>query len=216
MSRQDAEVWPWLLAAGVVGGGVLVALAASQRGSVATFVSPKGNALPPGQKAEGYSTLDVEAAARMLASENPRGSERLHIEQIWTQLRSRKRGQSLFDRITAGSGWGAQGKRVPPGRTRPVSTAESASERLRALADSVLRGARPSIVPEARKFFEPEQQDRAFAAAEAARNKRAAGGALTAKETRLLGYHRDANQIRAEWLKSSRYLDTIDGVEFYT
>lgn len=216
MSRGDAEVWPWMLAAGVVGGGVLVAVAALSRGGVASVPPSAGSAPSRRPHGEPYSTLDVEAAARMLASENPRGSEHLHVEQIWTQLRSRKPGQSLFDRITAGSGWGEQGKRIPPGRTRPVATTEPASNRFRTLADSVLRGERPSGLPGARKFFEPEQQDRAFAAAEAARKKRAAGGVLTAKETRLLGYHRDANQVRAEWSKSSRYVGTIDGVEFFT
>ena len=205
-----------MLAAGVVGGGVIVALAALSRGGAASLPSPRGNAPPPSVQGEPYSELDVEAAARMLASENPRGSERLHVEQIWTQIRSRKPGQSLFDRITAGSGWGEQGKRTPPGRVRPVATTEPASNRFRTLADSVLRGKRPSTLPGARKFFEPEQQDRAFAAAEAARKKRAAGGVLTAKETRLLGYHRDANQVRAEWSKSSRYVGTIDRVEFFT
>ena len=213
MSRSDAEVWPWMLAAGVVGGGVLVALAALSRGGVTSL--PPGSAPTP-RTPQAYSPLDVEAAARMLASENPRGSERLHVEQIWTQIRSRKPGQNLFDRITAGSGWGEQGKRTPPGRVRPVATTEPASNRFRALADSVLRGERPSTLPGARKFFEPEQQDRAFAAAEAARKKRAAGGVLTVKETRLLGYHRDANQVRAEWSKTSRYVGTLDGVEFFT
>lgn len=216
MSRSDAEVWPWMLAAGVLGGGMLVALAALSRGGVASLPSPRRSDPPPRAQGTPYSTLDVEAAARMLASENPRGSERLHVEQIWTQIRSRKPGQSLFDRITAGSGWGEQGKRTPPGRTRPVATTEPASNRFRTLANSVLRGERPSTLPGARKFFEPEQQDRAFAAAEAARKKRAAGGVLTAKETRLLGYHRDANQIRAEWSKTSRYVGTLDGVEFFT
>ena len=215
MSRSDAQVWPWMLAASVVGGGVIVALAALSRAGAASLPSPQGSA-PPRHQGEPYSALDVEAAARMLASENPRGSDRLHIEQIWTQIRSRKPGQSLFDRITAGSGWGEQGKRTPPGRVRPVATTEPASNRFRTLAHSVLRGERPSTLPGARKFFEPEQQDRAFAAAEAARKKRAAGGVLTVKETRLLGYHRDANQVRAEWSKSSRYVGTIDRVEFFT
>lgn len=192
----------------------MVALAALSRGA-ASLPSPRGSA-PPRAQGEHYSALDVEAAARMLASENPRGSERLHVEQLWTQIRSRKPGQSLFDRITAGSGWGEQGKRMPPGRVRPVATTEPASNRFRILATSVLRGECPSTLPGARKFFEPEQQDRAFAAAEAARKKRAAGGVLTAKETRLLGYHRDANQVRAEWSKSSRYVGSIEGVEFFT
>ena len=215
MSRNDVEVWPWMLAAGMVGGGMLVAWAALSR-SVGASLPPLPGSAPAPRTPQAYSPLDVEAAARMLASENPRGSERLHVEQIWTQLRSRKPGQSLFERITAGSGWGEQGKRMPPGHVRPVATSEPASDRLRTLADRVLRGELPSTLPGARKFFKPKQQDRAFAAAEAARRKRAAGGVLTAKETRLLGYRRDANQVRTEWSKSSRYLGTVDGMEFFT
>ena len=223
MSREDTPIWPWVFAAGVVGGGALMAWATFRRSNAYSGGPPLGRnrQVPTGKESfpsqeAPYSQLDVEAAARMLASENPRGSERLHIEQIWTQLRSRKRGQSLFDRITAGSGWGEQGKRVPPGRVRPVATTEPATRRLLALAESVLRGDRPSILAGARKFFEPEQQDRAFAAAEAARKRLAAGGVLTDKERRLLGYRRNAQQVRAEWLKTSRYVGTIEGLEFFT
>ena len=222
MSREDAQIWPWVFAAGVVGGGALVAWAALRPGSPLAAAIPAGRPpVPAGRdtaaaQAAPYSKLDVEAAARMLASENPRGSERLHIEQIWTQLRSRKRGQSLFDRITAGSGWGEQGARNPPGRIRPVATTESATPRFRALAERVLRGESSSTLPGARKFFEPDVQDRAFAAAEAARKRLAAGGALTDKERRLLGYRRNAQQIRAEWLKTSRYVGIVDRVEFFT
>lgn len=222
MSREGAQIWPLVFAAGVVGGGALVAWAALRSGGLLTNAPPDRRPLVPAgkdttvAKVASYSKLDIEAAARMLASENPRGSERLHVEQIWTQLRSRKRGQSLFDRITAGSGWGEQGARNPPGRVRPVATTESSTPRFRALAERVLRGEYPSILPGARKFFEPDVQDRAFAAAESARKRLAAGGALTDKERRLLGYRRNAQQIRAEWLKTSRYVRTVDRVEFFT
>lgn len=222
MSREDTQIWPWFFAAGVVGGGALVAWATLRRGGPPPVVPSAGMHPNPAQGAPAsaqealYSKLDIEAAARMLASENPRGSERLHIEQIWTQLRSRKRGQSLFDRITAGSGWGEQGKRNPPGRVRPVATTEPATPRFLTLAESVLRGERSSNLPGARKFFDPEVQDRAFAAAEAARKRLAAGAVLTDKERRLLGYRRTAQQVRAEWLKTSRYVGTIDRVEFFT
>ena len=163
-----------------------------------------------------FSTLDVEAAARMLASENPRGSEQLHIEQIWTQIRSRKKKQSLFDRITNGSGWGEQGQRQAPGRVRPVATTEPANDRQRTLAVAVLSGSRASRLTGARKFFEPAVQDRAFEKGEQARKKLASGVPLLKEERRFLGYRKRARDIRAEWLKKSAFLDTIDGVEFYT
>lgn len=161
--------------------------------------------------------LDVEAAARMLASENPRGSQALHIEQIHTQLRARKRGQSLFERITAGSGFGAQGERARGGGLRPVATVQAATDALRSLARQVLEGVHASVLDGARKFFEPEQQDRAFAIAERARAKRKRGELLSAQEQRLLGYRRTASEVRANWVGGgARYVGQLDGVEFYT
>lgn len=160
---------------------------------------------------------DVEAGARMLASENPRASRALHVEQLWTQIRSAKPGQSLFDRITAGSGWGPQGGRVAPGRTRPVATSLDASDSQRALVRDVLEGREPSSLPGARKFFEPAQQDRAYAIAQLARGKQARGEPLTDRERRLLPYKRNAAGVRAKWSKErGRLVGTIDGVEFWT
>lgn len=220
MSR--GEVWPWLLmGSAVAGGGLLLILGlgrtASQRPGVAASPPPAKLPLPPPPPPREYTELDVEAAARMLASENPRGSERLHIEQVWTQLRARKRGQSLFARITAGSGFGPQGERTPPGKLRPVASQNPATNRLRILAEEVLQGDHPSTLPGARKFFEPEQQDLVFAIAEAARKKLAAKEPLTAQEKRLIKYHKDAAQQRAEWLADgARIVGRIDGVEFFT
>ena len=94
---------------------------------------------------------------------NARGSKALHIELIHAELRARRPGQDLFDRLTAGSGWGRQGERTPGGGVRPVSTEEPATPALRQLAREVLVGLHPSTMPAARKFFEPAQQDRALA-----------------------------------------------------
>lgn len=219
MSRHES-VWPWLLMGGVVaGGGLLLTWALGNPAPqlpelVPAKVPPP---VPPAPKQQDYTQLDVEAAARMLASENPRGSERLHIEQVWTQLRARHRGQSLYARITAGSGFGPQGERTPPGRLRPVASENPATNRLRILAEKILQGDYPSILPGARKFFEPAQQDRAFAIAEAARKKRAAGEPLTDREKRLLKYHMDAAHKRAEWIaEGAKLLGSFDGVEFFT
>lgn len=164
-----------------------------------------------------FTEADVEAAARMLASENPRGSRALHIEQIHTQLRARPQGQSLFARITAGSGWGPQGERKPGGGVRPVSTEAPATEALRQLAREVLSGVHPSTLPEARKFFEPGQQDRAFAVATRARQKQAGGLPLSKQEQRLIHYRRSAEDQRRRWLtEGAKYIGTIDQVEFYS
>ena len=222
MSKGEVDVWPWVVAAGLAGGGIAILARIAARGSLQASDTKEAN---PRQRLprvvnipleRPFSTLDVEAAARMLASENPRGSEQLHIEQIWTQIRNRRKRQSLFDRITNGSGWGEQGEKQAPGGLRPVATTEPATDAFRTLAVSVLSGARPSRLPGARKYFEPAVQDRAFELGEAARKKLASGQPLLPKERRLLKYRKSARNIRAEWLKKSTFLDSIDGIEFYT
>lgn len=163
-----------------------------------------------------FSTLDIEAAARMLASENPRESEQLHVEQIWTQLRSRAKGQSLYSRITQGSGWGIQGSRIRPGGIRPVSTAEPANDNFRRLAHRVLRGEMPSTLLGAKKFFEPAVLDKALKIGREARRKLAAGEPLTEQERRLRYYKKSAAEVRQDWLKTSKLVGVIDRIEFYT
>lgn len=157
------------------------------------------------------TALDVEALARMIASENPKGSIRLWVEQCWTQLRSRRRGQSIYDRITGGAGWGKQGGKRPVASENPASTEHMMIARL------VLLGSELSEWTTTRKFFEPRQQDLAFAEAEAARAKKARGETLTPKELRILGYKHDADGIRRLWIaEGSRHVGTIEGVEFWT
>lgn len=164
-----------------------------------------------------FTEADIEAGARMLASENPRGSRALHIEQVHTQLRAAKPGESLYDRTTAGSGWGPQGERAAGGGVRPVSTTQPATAAHRDLVRRILAGQYRSHLPGARRFFEPAAQDRAFAIAERARQKQHAGETLTPQESRLLKYRRNAQQVRAKWLsEGSRFLERIDSVEFYS
>lgn len=210
MSR--APVWPWLLMGGTLAGGALIALA--------TAGSDQKRPRPEPDLARGpdsFSELDVEAAARMLASENPDRSQRVHIEQIWTQLRARKAGQSLFDRITAGSGWGPQGEKRTWGGVRPVATTEPATDAFRKLAREVLAGQHPSELPGAKKFWEPALQDKVLAVAERGRQKQMAGLPLTPQEKRLAGYKKTASQVRADWTrKGSRVVETLEGVEFLT
>lgn len=216
MSTRRPQEDSWILAAmfggtALLGGALLVMAAWPGHGSDSLLPSDSWQTAPT------FSEADVEAAARMLASENPRGSRALHIEQIHTQLRSRKPGQSLFDRITAGSGWGQQGERRPPGGVRPVSTEEPATDELRELARAVLDGLHPSQLPTARKFFEPAQQDRAVQIAVRAREKQAAGLTLTAQEQRLLRYRKTAAEIRRHWISDgAKHVGTLNGVEFFT
>jgi hypothetical protein len=156
------------------------------------------------------SAADEEAIARMLASENERGSERLWAELIWSQLRSLGTA-SIWQRITAGQGYG------PQGGARPVSSDKPATTATRAYAARFLADLPPSSLPGARRFFEPLQQDRAFAIAESARRKLASGQPLTRQEQRLRLYKSDANDIRRRWAsKGHRYIGTVEGVEFWT
>lgn len=173
-------------------GGALIVRALTTKGQTLP-ATPEPERLTPPRKPRTqsipsqtpFSTLDIEAAARMLASENPRGSERLHVEQIWTQLRSMTKGQSLYERITNGSGWGQQGIRVRPGGIRPVSTEEPTNESFRRFVHRVLRGEIPSSLPGAKKFFEPAVLEKALKIGKEARRKLAAGEPLTKQQRRL-------------------------------
>lgn len=162
---------------------------------------------------------DIEAAARMLASENPRESQQLHTEQVWTQIRAAARGETLFERITAGNGYGPQGKRAPGGKKdRPVASQEPATDGFRQLVREVLDGKRPSNLLGARRFFEPDVEDRAFAIAERARAKKQAGEALSPQEQRLLGYRYNADGIRKKWQEKDghRLVGALGPLEFFT
>lgn len=217
MARKQDNTGAWAVGAALGGtalvGGILLAVAAWPR----PVPSPRRLPSDDWQTEPSFKEADIEAAARMLASESATGSRALHIELIHSQLRARKKGQDLFDRITAGSGWGPQGERQPGGGVRPVSTEEPATPALRQLAREVLAGAHPSALSGARKFFEPEQQDRAFAVAERARQKQAAGQPLSKNEKRLLGYRRTADEVRKEWrAEGARYVGRLGGFEFFT
>lgn len=195
--------------AGVTGLGLMLAATLTKRNQAA-----------PRQKEPEFTSqrdADIEALARMFASENPRGGERLLIELAWTQLRSLGKGQTLFGLLTAGSGFGEQGEKENDGGVRPVSTAEPATPRFRQLAERILAGLEESTLAGARRFFEPLQQDKAYAVGTRARAKLARGEPLTTQERRLRNYKSDAEQLRKRWTaKGHRKIGTIEGVEFYT
>lgn len=206
--RQDALPFEFFLFGGLtLAAGVAIAALALRKkepgGAEAAMAPPTP-----------WTELDVEAAARMLSSENPRGSRALHIEQIWTQIRSTAPGQTLYDRITAGSGWGPQGQQAGGGKRRPVSTDQPTTEAFRQLARRVLAGLEPSTIPGAKRFFEPAEQDAAFRIAERARAKQRTGQPLTPRESRLLRYRFDADSLRERWGLRNK-LRTIDGIEFF-
>ena len=160
-----------------------------------------------------FTSRDVEAAARMIASENPSGPEQAKVEQIWTQLRAKRPSESLYDQITAGLGWGAQGGR------RPAATSKPAMDADRTLAWDVLRGKRPSQLAGARKFFDPAQEDKVYRQVTKARADLAEGKDISKRSRELLalGYQRTAEGVRQEWQrKGGKPVATIGPVEFWT
>ena len=177
-------------------------------GLVAALLSSGGRGST--KRTIGGSSADEEAIARMLASENPDGSAELWTEQIWSQLRSLGK-SSIWWHLTGGKGYG------PQGGARPVATHQAPTAATRAFAARFLATLPPSSLPGARQFFEPVQQDRAFAIAEEGRRKAAKGLPLTPQEQRLRLYFSDATDIRKRWSrKGYRYVGTVDGVEFWT
>ena len=97
-----------------------------------------------------------------------------------------------------------------------MATSEPATKKTREFVARFLAAPPPSRLVGATRFFEPSQQDRAFAIAEEARRKKALGLPLSVQELRLMAYQSDAAGIRQRWAKSGRYIETIGGVEFWT
>ena len=221
MSRKDPSITAVAVAAGSVLtlGGFAVALSMSRRVAENALPSsprpqPDETLLVPTPRL-GFSEDDVEAAARMLASENGLGSPQLWTELIGSQLHARKAGETLYERITAGSGYGRQGEREWPGKTRPVSTDQEASPIHRVWAREVLTGLHTPRFGSAIAFFDPDQQDKAYAVAQRAKAKQKQGLPLTEQEKRLSHYRKTAAEVRADWQKTLRLVGTIDGVEFW-
>ena len=186
---------------------------------------PAGGAAPPGppkvQPAgadaklleQTFTLQDVEAAARMIASENRREGELLKVEQLWAELRAKRRSESLFDRITKGQGWGVQNKR------RPVATGTAPTDAERELVWEVLRGNKPSTLPGARKYFEPEQEDRIYRQVTQARADLKAGKTISPRSQQLIaaGYGKTADEVRQDWaVDGARMVGVVGPVEFWT
>lgn len=179
-------------------------------GTLAAIVAALAAAGPRRQAGALLGTLDEEAIARMLASEKSSGGPALWRELIWTQIRAMGR-QSLYRQMTGGIGYG------PQGGARPVSTDQPPTPRTLAYAAQFLATLPASSMPGARRMFEPLEQDRLYVIGERARGKRHAGEPLTRQEQRALQYKSDAADIRRRWIsKGHRYVDSLDGFEFWT
>ena len=216
MSRRKSDSAMTALAIGgtiLTLGGFVAALALSRRATTEPSFGPLLQ--PTGAPGTEFSEDDLEAAARMLASENGNGSRALWAELIGSQLHARKPSETLFDRITAGSGYGPQGEKSWPGAVRPVATEQPVLPVHRKFAAEVLAGLHPAQFLKAVAFFEPAQQDKVLRIADRAREKLKQGLPLTKQEERLRHYTKSADDIRADWQKTMRLAGTIDGVEFY-
>lgn len=161
------------------------------------------------------TTEDVEAAARMVASENPSAGKEVWIEQIWTQIReAREHKTTLHRQITGGHGYGPQGKGL-----RPVATTKEAAEEHRQVAREVLSGAHPSKLEGAKRFWDPRQQDAIFRQVQKGLADKAAGKPITKRTQELIdvGYKRDAEGVRKKWRSEGKALVGVLGpVEFWT
>ncbi len=212
---------------GLVLGAGLVAAAGAGLAAILRRSSPPAPAAPPRRlvpsapappQSVEVDLLDVLAAARMIASENPHGPEQAKVEQIHAKLRARRKGQSFYNYATGGHGWGKQG-RGQDGHFRLVSTEEEATAKDFKLAKEVVSGQRPSILPQARTFFDPDQQDRVYRQVQQGLKDLAAGRAVSKRTRDLLklGYQKTAQQVREGWAKSGqKYVGTIGPVEFWT
>lgn len=163
--------------------------------------------------AQDFTNRDAEAVARMIASENPSATEQAHVEQVWTQLRSQKKTETLYDRITAGEGYGPQ---IAP---RPVASGKAPTTAQLELAWDVLRGKKLSVLPGAKKFFDPDQEDKVYAQVTKGRADLAAGKPITKRTAELIAakYHRTAEQVRQKWTREgTKEVGTIGPVEFWT
>ena len=162
---------------------------------------------------QSFTLQDVEAAARMIASENRREGERLKVEQIWAELRAKRKSESLYDRITKGQGYGVQNKK------RPVATGTKPTEAERELVWEVLRGNKPSRLPGARKYFEPDEEDRIYRQVTRARADLKAHRPISPRSQELIaaGYGKTAAEVRADWAsKGAKLVGVVGPVEFWT
>lgn len=95
-------------------------------------------------------TLDVLAGARLIASEHASGSPAEHACIADSECnRAKRRGQTLFESLTRGHGFGKQG------RERPASTRRDPEQRHMWISQAVVTGDARGISRGAIRFYDP-------------------------------------------------------------
>lgn len=116
--------------------------------SLAFFLKPKSKVIGD------FTDNDVEALARMLASENPREADYVQVALAWTAKNmADKRGITVFQLLEPdGELGGSQAGKY-------ASTANPATDHFRAIARSVLDGSVDDPTPGAIQFDNPDTQN---------------------------------------------------------
>lgn len=100
-----------------------------------------------------FSNDDVEALARMLASEDPTQPDNVQQALAWTAVNmANRKGKTVYELLAPDGKYGPQSGRY-------ASTANSATDRFRNVARSVLDGSVTDPTPGAIQFDHPATQD---------------------------------------------------------
>ena len=170
-----------------------------------------GAAAPAGSAGSALSDNEVEALARVVASEVGSGT-RAEQEAVAWAVRNRFRGKSIR---AVEHPWRAQrGSKPPFSSARPASAGHALVAREVLAADQAL-----DPTGGATAFFEPRMQD-AFAKAGALARagetgRRVIDGVPLSDITRFKYYKKNAAQIRASWSKGDRLTATVGRFEFW-
>lgn len=115
--------------------------------SLAFFLKPRVQVIGE------FTDSDVEALARMLASEHPREADFVQVALAWTAKNmADRRGLTVFKLLAPDGKFGSQSGRY-------ASTVNPANDRFRAIARSVLDGSVADPTPGAIQFDAPDTQD---------------------------------------------------------
>lgn len=103
-----------------------------------------------------FSNDDVEALARMLASEDPTQPDNVQIALAWTAVNmATRKGKSAFELLAPDGKYGPQSGRY-------AATGNPATDRFRSIARAVLDGSVEDPTPGAIQFDHPATQDWLF------------------------------------------------------
>lgn len=157
---------------------------------------------------------EVEALARVIASEAGSGSRGEQVAIAWTERnRARAKGKSLYDTFYP---WRSQ-----KGGDPPASSARAATDGTRSIAKDVLSQPQSKDpTGGATSFFEPKMQDIFYAAGVMARDGKVGDAVISGVKltdiTRFKNYKRDAAGIRQKWESEGSVLCATAGrFEFY-